>query len=68
MTFSDVAQQGLILPKKKLYTVRDFKRLVEKGVLPKEARFICMCSAIYHSTNYSKSFNSVSMRIACGIA
>ena len=67
MVYSDIVKNGLILSKKKKYTIKDFEKLVKAGTEPKQARFICICSAIFHSTEYSKSFNSLKMRIDCNI-
>lgn len=67
MVYSDIVKNGLILPKKEKYTIKDFNNLVNSGTEPKQARFICVCSAIFHSTEYSKTFNSLKMRIDCNI-
>lgn len=67
MVYSDFVKNGLILPKKEKYTIKDFEKLVKAGTEPKQARFICICSAIFHNTEYSRSFNSLKMRIDCNI-
>jgi hypothetical protein len=61
MVYSDVVAQGLILPRKDKYTMRDVNDLMvsslfkNKGATMEEstARFIVKCSAIYHDVNYS---------------
>jgi len=60
--YSDVVKNGWILPKKKLYTVRDVDRVLTdslfskrgKTLTVKEAVFIVKASALYHDTDYSK--------------
>ena len=68
MVYSDVVTGGRLLPEKTKYTKKDFDELVSQGVPSKEARFICICSAVHYNTGYSKVFNSRKMLIACGIA
>lgn len=67
MIYSDVVKNGLILPRKEIYTIRDFEKLVKAGTEPRQARFICICSAIFHDVEYSKTFDSLKMRVNCGI-
>ena len=67
MVYSDVINNGLILPRKNKYTKKDFNILISAGTEPKEARFICICSAIYHNTEYSNFFNSSKTRFQCGL-
>lgn len=67
MVYSDILKNGLLLPQKSKYTKRDFKKLVKAGNAPKEARFICLCSAIYYGVEYSKFFNSLKTRIYFGL-
>ena len=67
MLYSDVIKNGLILPKKEIYTIKDFKKLVKAGATTREARFICICSAIFHDVEYSKTFDSLKMRVNCGV-
>lgn len=64
MQYSDVVKQGLILPKKKKYTMRDVKNVMTDSLFTKkigrtwtlrEAIFIVKCSATYHDTDYSNS-------------
>lgn len=57
MIYSDVVKNGLILPKKSIYTIRDYSKLVKAGTAPKVARFICICSAVFHNVEYSKTFD-----------
>lgn len=63
MVYSDIIKMGLILPKKKLYTVKDVHSVVNnslfrpvngKTLTEKEAAFIVKSSAIYHDTDYSR--------------
>jgi hypothetical protein len=67
MVYSDIVKNDLILPRKEKYTIKDFEKLVKAGTEPKQARFICICSAIFHDTKYSKVFNSLKMRVNCNI-
>lgn len=67
MVYSDVINNGLLLPHKNKYTKRDFNYLISSGTKPKEARFICICSAIYYNTEYSSFFNNLKTKIQCGI-
>jgi len=57
MVYSDVLKRDLLLPKKAKYTKSDCDKLIKAGVNASEARFICICSAIYHETGYSKFFD-----------
>lgn len=59
MTYKDVIEAKMILPKKPRYTIRDYCKLREKGFSIAEARFIVICSAIYHDTTWSKSMDSL---------
>lgn len=67
MVYSDILKNGLLLPQKSKYTKRDFEKLVKAGNAPKEARFICICSAIYHNSIYSGFFDSLELRVECKI-
>lgn len=67
MVYSDVVKNGLILSKKEKYTKIDFERLVKAGYSAKDARFICVCSAIYHNSIYSSFFDSLKLRVECKI-
>ena len=67
MVYSDILKNGLLLPQKSKYTKRDFENLVKAGNAPKEARFICLCSAIHYGVKYSEFFNSLKTRIYCGL-
>ena len=57
MVYTDVIKNGLILQKKEKYTKRDFMNVLSKGFSGTDARFICICSAIYHEVEYSNFFN-----------
>ncbi len=46
MTKKDVEENGWILPEKKKYTMRDFKKLYPQHSA-KIARFIIICSAVH---------------------
>ena len=48
MTYKEVVKNGLILPKKEKYTLKDFKKLVNAGYTQLEARFITICSGIFY--------------------
>lgn len=58
MLYGEVVKNGWILPKKKFYTIRDYRKLLEQGHNPKTARFIVICSAVYHDTDCTKIFYS----------
>ena len=69
MVYSDVIKSGIVLPKKNKYTITDYKKLRETGHSVKNARFICICSAIFHDANYSKSIaNLEKLQIKATIA
>ena len=67
MIYSDVINGNLLLPKKTKYTKKDFDKLINTGVEPKKARFICISSAIYYEVAYSDFFNSLKLRNICNI-
>lgn len=48
MLYSDIINNGLILPEKAKYTKRDYNRLLKAGYTWNRARFIVICSHIYH--------------------
>ncbi len=59
--YSDVVNNGLILPRKAKYTVRDCVSVMINSLFyglgtftHKQASFIVKCSAAYHGTEYSK--------------
>lgn len=58
MTYRDIVNNGLILPYKAKYTMKDFKRLIDEGKEPKLARFICVCSAAYYNTECSANVHA----------
>ena len=49
--YSDVVNRGLILPLKKKYTMRDFRKLVGDGWDQLDARWIIICSHVFHHAN-----------------
>ena len=62
MVYSEVVNNGMIVPVKKKYTMRDVNKLVTdslfnpvngKTLSVHDAIFIIKCSAIYHDTDYS---------------
>ena len=57
MIYKDVIERNLVLPKKAKYTKADRDKLIKEGFKISEARFICVCSAVYHDTEYSKFFD-----------
>ena len=65
--YSDVVNNDLILPKKAKYTKKDYEKLLKQGFEKSVARFICVCSAIYHGTEYSRIFDTQKFRFECGI-
>lgn len=70
MVYSDVVKNGLILEKKKKYTISDFRKLVEAGFTQLQARFIVICSDIYYyydeqETHASKFFYTENFTLKC---
>ena len=71
MTYADVLKNNWhkILPKKKKYTKRDLdkvwiesffdKNLAGKTFSENEARFITVCTAIYHNAEHSKPLGKI---------
>ena len=62
MVYSDVVEQGLILPRKEKYTVADVNNVMVDSLFNRprtfshnEAVFIVKASAIFHGTDYSKA-------------
>ena len=64
MVYSDVVSNGLILPRKEKYTMRDVNKLITDSLFnpvygrtltKQEAVFIIKCSAIHYNTDYSES-------------
>lgn len=68
MVYSDITKSGEVLPKKEKYTKKDFIKLVNAGIPAKKARFICICSAVYHDTQYSDFFDSLECFAFCRMA
>ena len=67
MIYSDVLKAELILPHKKIYSMRDVKNVITKSLfMPfdghtidlETACFIVKCSACFHKTNYTDSINT----------
>jgi hypothetical protein len=65
--YSDVVNAGLIRPKKAKYTVYDcnraildslFKPFQGRTLTKKEARWVIVCSAAFHGTDYAKNVNN----------
>lgn len=67
MTYSDIINNKMILDYKNKYTKNDYIKLVNNGVTPKTARFICICSAIFHNVEYSNYFHSRKLLLECGM-
>lgn len=66
MVYSDVVRQGLILPHKRKYTMADVDSVMVGSLFSpggtlsrKQAAFIVKCSAVFHSTDYSKAVGAV---------
>lgn len=59
MVFNDVVKSGMILPKKSRYTIREYRALRKKGYSSSLARFILVCSAVYHNTVWSHSLDNL---------
>ena len=60
--YSDVVGSGMILPRKKKYTIRDCERVIVDSLFSggqtlsrQEAAFVVKCSAAFHGTDCSKS-------------
>lgn len=65
MLYSEIVKNGLILPKKQKYTIRDANNLIIKSLFNSNktlsiniAKFICRCSAVFHDTDFSKSLTN----------
>lgn len=56
--YSDVVNAGLILPKKKKYTITDFRKLLAEGWDQVDARWIVLCSSTYWKAEYNKRLES----------
>ena len=65
MVYSDVVNEKKVLPKKAKYTKKDFNNLIKAGATAKNARFICICSAVYYDVEYSYFFNSLECYKLC---
>lgn len=63
MLYSDIVKNGMILPRKEKYTLKDVKDLIIDSLFnktggtltEKEALFIVKCSAVYHGTDWSNT-------------
>ena len=59
MVYSEVVKNGWILPRKEKYTMRDVRKVAkEMNITESQARFIVVCSGIYHDADYSKYIGS----------
>lgn len=70
MVYSEVIKNNwhLLLPKKKRYTKADVKNVMKKDntLSEKIARFIVVCTAIFHDAEYSNwiaNYNSLKSQI-----
>lgn len=63
MVYSDYVKNNMILPKKAKYTMQDYKKLVKAGYTPLQARFSCICSAIYYYYDIDCSADHISYKI-----
>lgn len=59
MVYSDIVKAGMILPKKSRYTIREYRALRGKGYSASLARFIIVCSAVYHDAVWSHSLDNL---------
>ena len=59
MVYSDIVNGGLILPRAARYTIRHYKRLRRQGFSIAQTRFICICSAVYHNTEWAHSLDNL---------
>lgn len=66
MLYSTVVNNKWILPKKKIYNVRDVNSVMVDSLFKgnrtfteKEAVFIVKCSAIFHDTDWSKGVSDL---------
>ena len=55
--YSDVVEGGFILPYKRKYTMKDFRELLTEWEQP-DARWILLCSAVYHNTEITKKIET----------
>lgn len=68
--YSEVVNAGLILPYKRTYTFRDFKKLCAEGYDQLDARWIVLCSWAYwcdreEGSSISKKLTSLEFRNNC---
>jgi hypothetical protein len=61
MIYSNVIENKLheLLPKKKKYNITDFKKIrkLKPELSLSEARFVVICTSIFHDAEYSKKIN-----------
>ena len=65
-TYGDVVNAGLILPFRKKYTFRDFRKLVEEGWSQIDARFIVLCSWAYYHGKAEYEQEDISVKLLSG--
>jgi hypothetical protein len=61
MVYSEVIEKKLheLLPKKQKYTISDFKKIqkLKPELSLSEARFVVICTSIFHDAEYSRLIN-----------
>lgn len=63
--YSDVVKNNLILPKKRKYTIQDFRKLLAEGWNQIDARWIVLCSAVYWDAEPNKKMESAKFLTLC---
>ena len=65
--YSDVVNNNLILPQKRKYTIRDFRKLLTEGWNQIDARWIVLCSAVYWGAEPNRKLESADFLKLCQV-
>lgn len=57
--YSDAVSGGYILPLKEKYTMEDVKTLIKDGWSKIDARWIVLCSWVYHNTDIESGISAM---------
>lgn len=57
--YSDVVSGGYILPLKEKYTMKDVENLIKDGWGKIDARWIVLCSWVYHNTSIDNEVSAM---------
>lgn len=63
--YSDVVNNNLILPRKRKYTISDFRKLLAEGWSQIDARWIVLCSAVFWNAEPNKRLESAKFLDLC---